>query len=34
VLRLRGGSIVADRRLAFADIMTKRFGNPLGHADR
>jgi phthalate 4,5-dioxygenase oxygenase subunit len=28
--RLRGGSILADRRLSFADVMRKRFGDPLG----
>jgi phenylpropionate dioxygenase-like ring-hydroxylating dioxygenase large terminal subunit len=28
--RVRGGSIVADRSASFADVMTKRFGNPLG----
>jgi len=28
--RVRGGSIVADRSLSFADTMIKRFGDPLG----
>jgi hypothetical protein len=28
--RLRGGSIVADRALSFAETMVKRFGDPLG----
>ena len=31
--RLRGGSIVADRGLSFADVMQKRFGNAVGRAD-
>ena len=30
---VRGGSIVAERGLSFADVMTKRFGNPTGRAD-
>ena len=28
--RVRGGSIVAERGLSFADVMTKRFGDPTG----
>lgn len=28
--RVRGGSIVADRDLSFAETMIKRFGDPLG----
>ena len=31
--RVRGGSILADRRLSFAEVMTKRFGNPIGRAE-
>jgi phthalate 4,5-dioxygenase oxygenase subunit len=30
--RLRGGSLVADRALSFEEVMTTRFGNPLGSA--
>ena len=32
--RVRGGSIVADRGLSFADTMVKRFGDPLGRCRR
>jgi hypothetical protein len=28
--RVRGGSIVADGRLSFAEVMLKRFGDPVG----
>jgi phenylpropionate dioxygenase-like ring-hydroxylating dioxygenase large terminal subunit len=28
--RVRGGSLVADRSLSFADVMIRRFGDPLG----
>ena len=31
--RLRGGSIVADRGLSFAEVMLKRFGHPVGRVD-
>jgi hypothetical protein len=31
--RVRGGSIVADRRLSFAEVMVKRFGDALGRVD-
>jgi hypothetical protein len=30
--RLRGGSIIAPRALAFGEVMTQRFGDPLGLA--
>jgi phthalate 4,5-dioxygenase len=30
--RVRGGSLVADRRLSFAEVMLKRFGDPVGRA--
>ena len=32
--RVRGGSIVADRGLTFAETMEKRFGDPLGRVPR
>ena len=28
--RVRGGSIVTERGLSFAEVMTKRFGDPIG----
>lgn len=28
--RVRGGSIVVDRRLSFTEVMLKRFGDPVG----
>jgi phthalate 4,5-dioxygenase oxygenase subunit len=28
--RVRGGSLIAPRTLSFVDVMTRRFGHPLG----
>ena len=32
--RVRGGSIVAERGLSFAEVMTKRFGDPVGRVSK